>query len=110
VQRFQLVLDQCPIGHPDHAAALANLAWARLRGYIQNHLQDIDTTISLFRDALALRPQRHPDRPLSLYNLIKTLTWRHNNTAADIREADCLSVQRAPTFEASRQGKMASIM
>ncbi|KIK33775.1 hypothetical protein CY34DRAFT_813374 [Suillus luteus UH-Slu-Lm8-n1] len=85
VEHFQLVLDQCPTSHPDHAAALTNLAWARLEGYIRNHLQDIDTTISLFRDALALRPQRHPDRPLSLYNLTKALTWRHNkkSTAAD---------------------------
>ncbi|KAG1729596.1 CHAT domain-containing protein [Suillus occidentalis] len=89
VEHFQAVLDQCPVSHPDHAAALTNLAWARLRGYIRNHLQDIDTTISSFRHALALRPQHHPDRPLSLYNLTEALTWRHKkkSTAADIREA-----------------------
>ncbi|KAG1758634.1 CHAT domain-containing protein [Suillus occidentalis] len=89
VKHFQFVLDRCPASHPDHAAALTNLAWARLRGYIRNHLQGIDTTISLFRDALALRPQRHPARPLSLYNLTEALTWRHvkKRTAADIREA-----------------------
>jgi CHAT domain-containing protein len=89
VKHFQVALDQCPASHPDHAAALTNLAWARLLGYIQNHLQDIDTTISLFRDALALRPQRHPDRPLSLYNLTEALNWRHDktSTAADIRES-----------------------
>jgi tetratricopeptide (TPR) repeat protein len=89
VKHFQLVLDQCPANHPDHAAALTNLAWARLEGYIRNDLQDIDTTISLFRHALALRPQRHPDRPLSLYNLSRALNWRHSkkSTAADIREA-----------------------
>jgi CHAT domain-containing protein len=77
------------VSHPDHAAALTNLTWERLQGYTRNHLQDIDTTISLFRDALALRPQRHPDRPLSLYNLTEALTWRHRkkSTAADIREA-----------------------
>jgi hypothetical protein len=45
-----LVLDQCPASHPDYAAALTNLAWARLQGYIRNYLQDIDTTISLFRE------------------------------------------------------------
>ncbi|KAG1744322.1 CHAT domain-containing protein [Suillus occidentalis] len=84
-----LVLDQCPANQPDYAAALTNLAWARLVGYIQNHLQDIDTTISLFRNALALRPQRHPDHPLSLYILALALSWRHikKSTAADIREA-----------------------
>ncbi|KAG1873868.1 CHAT domain-containing protein [Suillus subluteus] len=89
MQRFQLVLDQCPVSHPDHATALTNLAWARLIGYIRNDLQDIDATTSLFRDALALRPQHHPDHPLSLCNLTQALTWRHNkkSTAADIREA-----------------------
>ncbi|KAG1759625.1 CHAT domain-containing protein [Suillus occidentalis] len=89
VEHFQLVLDQCPASHPDHAAALTNLAWARLEGYTRNDLQDIDTTISLFRDALALRPQHHPDRPLSLYNLSRALNWRHSkkSTAADIRES-----------------------
>ncbi|KAG1775497.1 CHAT domain-containing protein [Suillus placidus] len=89
VEHFQLVLDQCPVGHPDHATALTNLACARLQGYIRRDLQDIDTTTSLFREALALRPQHHPDHPFSLYNLTETLTWRHKkrHTAAHIREA-----------------------
>ncbi|KAG1841219.1 CHAT domain-containing protein [Suillus subalutaceus] len=54
VQHFQLVLDQCPVSHPDHATALTNLAYARLQGYIRKDLQDIDTTASFFREALAL--------------------------------------------------------
>ncbi|KAG1740421.1 CHAT domain-containing protein [Suillus paluster] len=89
VEQFQLVLDQCPAGHLDHAAAVTNLARARLQGYIQNDLQDIDSTISLFRDALALHPQGHPDCPLSLYHLTKALIWRHHNqpTPADICES-----------------------
>ncbi|KAG1776668.1 CHAT domain-containing protein [Suillus placidus] len=91
VEHFQLVLDQCPVSHPDHAAALTNIAWARLQGYIQNDLQleDIDAITSLFREALALRPQRHSDNPLSLYNLSEALNWRHDkkSTAADICEA-----------------------
>ncbi|KAG2159485.1 uncharacterized protein EDB93DRAFT_290536 [Suillus bovinus] len=89
VQHFQLVLDKCPVSHPDHATALTNLAWARLIGYSRDGLQDIDATTSLFRDALALRPQPHPDHPLSLYDLILALTWRHNkkSTVADIRES-----------------------
>ncbi|KIK35601.1 hypothetical protein CY34DRAFT_812029 [Suillus luteus UH-Slu-Lm8-n1] len=89
VEHFQLVLDRCPVSHPDHAAALANLALARLKGYIFDDFQDIDSTISLFREALTLRPQRHPDRPLSLYNLTEALKWRYlkENTTADIREA-----------------------
>ncbi|KAG2078749.1 hypothetical protein BDR04DRAFT_1087330 [Suillus decipiens] len=89
MQRFQLVLDQCRVGHLDRAAALTNLAWARRIGYINNDLQDIDTAISLFRDAFALRPQCHPDHALSLCNLTNALTWRHDRkgTAGDIREA-----------------------
>ncbi|KIK32515.1 hypothetical protein CY34DRAFT_101346 [Suillus luteus UH-Slu-Lm8-n1] len=89
VEHFELVLDQCPASHPDHTAALTNLAWARLEGYIRKDLQDIDTTISLFRDALASRPQHHPDRFFSIYNLSRALIWRHRkkSTAADIREA-----------------------
>jgi CHAT domain-containing protein/tetratricopeptide (TPR) repeat protein len=100
IQRFQSVLNQCPISHPDRATALANLAWARLKGYIRNDLQGIDATTSLFRDALALRPQRHPDHALSLYNLIKSLNWRYNNkgTAADIREVAQLYHELLPLF------------
>ncbi|KAG1795598.1 CHAT domain-containing protein [Suillus variegatus] len=89
IEHFQLVLNQCPVGHPDRATALTNLAWVRLVGYIQNDVEDIDTTTSLFRDALALRPQHHPDHPLSLYNLTEALNWRHDKkgTVADICEA-----------------------
>ncbi|KAG1746243.1 CHAT domain-containing protein [Suillus occidentalis] len=98
VQRFQLVLDQYPIGHPDHAAALTNLASARFGGYIQNHLQEIDSTTPLFRDALALRPQGHPDHTLSLFNLIRALIWRHSKefTAAYIHESAQLCCKLLP--------------
>ncbi|KAG1730548.1 CHAT domain-containing protein [Suillus paluster] len=89
VEHFQYVLDKCPVGHPDRGAALTNLAWARLQGYIQKDLQDIDSTTSLFHDALALRPQGHPDHPLSLYHLTEALNWRYINqpTPADICES-----------------------
>ncbi|KAG1839926.1 hypothetical protein F4604DRAFT_455465 [Suillus subluteus] len=63
VQHFQLVLDQCPVWHLHRAAALTHLAWARLEGYIRKDFQDIDSITSLFREALALRPQGHPDHP-----------------------------------------------
>ncbi|KAG2122474.1 CHAT domain-containing protein [Suillus clintonianus] len=88
LQHFQLVLDRCPVDHPDHAAALTNLAWARLQGYIQNDLQDIDTT-SLFREALALRPQGHPDHISSLFHLIFSLNSRYikERTAVFIHES-----------------------
>ncbi|KAG1819310.1 CHAT domain-containing protein [Suillus subaureus] len=89
VQHFQFVLDRCPVGHPDHAAALTNLAWACLKGYICKDLQDIDSTIFLFRDALALCPQGHPDRASSIYHLTEALTWRYikQDTPADIHES-----------------------
>ncbi|KAG2136389.1 CHAT domain-containing protein [Suillus clintonianus] len=92
VQHFQLALGQCPVGHPDHAAVLTNLAYARLEGYIKKDLQDIDTTTSLFRDALALRLQGHPDRALSLYLLIRALIWRFSEepTAVYIHESALL--------------------
>ncbi|KAG2094849.1 CHAT domain-containing protein [Suillus discolor] len=98
MEHFQSVLNQCPVGHPDRATALTNLAWVRLKGYIRNHIQDIDTTTSMFRDALALRPRHHPDHPLSLYNLTEALGWRHSkkNTAADICEAAQLYYELLP--------------
>lgn len=89
LQHLQLVLNRCPVSHPDHTTALTNLAYVCLQGYIRNGFQGINTIVSHFRDALALRPQHHPDHHLSLYNLATTLTWRHNKKRAvvDIREA-----------------------
>ncbi|KAG1774737.1 CHAT domain-containing protein [Suillus placidus] len=98
VQHFQSVLDQCPVGHLDQAAALTNLGWARLQGYIRNDLQDIDFITSLFREALALRPRGHPDHPLSTYHLLKVLIWRYRKerTAIYIQESAQLSCELLP--------------
>ncbi|KAG2033623.1 CHAT domain-containing protein [Suillus americanus] len=98
VQHFQLVLDQCPVDHADHAAALTNLACARLEGYVQKDIQDADTTTSLFREALALRPQGHPDHALSLYNLIRALNWHYSKepTAIYIHESAQLCCKLLP--------------
>ncbi|KAG0704125.1 hypothetical protein DFH29DRAFT_912914 [Suillus ampliporus] len=63
VENFQSVLERCPVGHPDRGAALTNLAWSRLEGYVREDHQDIDSTTCLFRDALASRPHGHPDHP-----------------------------------------------
>lgn len=84
VQHFQSVLDQCPVGHLDRAAAFTNLAWARLQGYIQNDSQDIDPINSLFREALALRPQGHPDHPLSIYHLLQALIWCYSKECTTV--------------------------
>jgi tetratricopeptide (TPR) repeat protein len=99
VQHFQLVLDQCPVGHSDRAGALTNLAWARLEGYTQNDLQDIDSVTSLFREALALRPQGHPDHPLYLYHLTSALNWcyaKENFIAAYMHESAQLYCKLLP--------------
>ncbi|KAG1878090.1 CHAT domain-containing protein [Suillus subalutaceus] len=89
VEHFQSVLDQCPVDHPDRASALTDLACVRLKGYIQGDFQDIDFVTSLFREALALRPQGHPDHPLSLYHLTEALNWRYSEegTAVYIQES-----------------------
>ncbi|KAG1830068.1 hypothetical protein DFJ58DRAFT_750614 [Suillus subalutaceus] len=99
VKHFQLVLDQCPVGHLHRAAALTNLAWACLQGYIRKDFQDIDSITSLFREALALRPQGHPDHPLSIYNLTEALTWRYskeNFAVVYIQECAQLSCKLLP--------------
>ncbi|KAG1797950.1 CHAT domain-containing protein [Suillus subaureus] len=98
VKHFQLVLDQCPVGHPHRAAALTNLAWARLEGYARNDFQNIDCIVSLLREALALRPQGHPDHPSSIHHLLKALIWRYSKerTAAYIRECAQLSCKLLP--------------
>ncbi|KAG2363017.1 CHAT domain-containing protein [Suillus spraguei] len=98
VEHFQSALDQCPVGHPDHATALTNLAWARLKGYIRNDFQDIGSVTSLFREALGLRPQGHSDHPLSLYHLSEALNWRsrRESTAIYIDESAQLYCKLLP--------------
>ncbi|KAG0704890.1 CHAT domain-containing protein [Suillus ampliporus] len=90
----------CPVVHPDHAAALTNLACAHLQGYImiRNDLRDIDRIISLFRDALALRPQGHADHLLSLYYLSRALNWQYSKTrtTANIHESAQLCCKLLP--------------
>ncbi|KAG2117042.1 uncharacterized protein F5147DRAFT_670829, partial [Suillus discolor] len=67
VEHFQLILDQCPVSHPDHATALTNLAYARLQGYIRT--SNIDFTTFLCRDTLALRRRTVNLLVLSLLDL-----------------------------------------
>ncbi|KAJ8583447.1 kinase-like protein [Rhizopogon salebrosus TDB-379] len=89
IQGFQVVLDQCPDGHPHRAAALSNLAHAILYGFTKELRTDIDHAISLFRSALVLRPREHPDHILSILNLCQALHHRHlhRKGGADLREA-----------------------
>ncbi|KAG2068529.1 hypothetical protein BDR04DRAFT_1103186 [Suillus decipiens] len=99
VCHFQSVLEQCPVGHPDRAGALTNLAWARLEGYVRNDFQDIYSVTSLFREALGSRPQGHPDHPLSIYYLVEALTWgfsKENFTPIYIHESAQLCCKLLP--------------
>ncbi|KAG1823404.1 uncharacterized protein BJ212DRAFT_1261843, partial [Suillus subaureus] len=100
VKHFQLVLDQCPVSYPDCAAALTNLAWARLQGYIRNNLHDIDSITSLFREVLVLRPQGHPDHLLSIYHLTSALTWRYGkeHTVVYIHRSTQLFCKLSPLY------------
>ncbi|KAG2040449.1 hypothetical protein BDR03DRAFT_892384 [Suillus americanus] len=93
IRGFQSVLDQCPLNHPDRAAALSNLAHAVLRGNTTNIRTDIDHVVSLFRSALDLRPPGHPDHLLSNLDLCQALQYRylHQTGHADLREATDIS-------------------
>ncbi|KIK46058.1 hypothetical protein CY34DRAFT_76810 [Suillus luteus UH-Slu-Lm8-n1] len=94
IQHFRFVLDQCPVGHLDRVAALTNLARARLQDHICNDVQDINSTIFLFRDALALRPKGHSDHTSDHYldNLACSLKSRfnHQSKSGDLNEAFAL--------------------
>ncbi|KAG1764549.1 hypothetical protein EDD22DRAFT_951634 [Suillus occidentalis] len=95
---FQSVLEQCPVNHPDRAAALSNLAHAVLCGNTKNIRTDIDHAISLFRSALDLRPLEHPDHLLSNLDLCQALRNRHLHQKGhtDLREAMDISLYVLP--------------
>ncbi|KAG1741437.1 uncharacterized protein EDB91DRAFT_329093 [Suillus paluster] len=77
IRAFQAVLEKCPHGSPEHAAALSNLAYAILCGCTKNIPTDIDHAISLFRSALEFCPREHPDHPLYIFNLCRALQKRY---------------------------------
>ncbi|KAG2086769.1 CHAT domain-containing protein [Suillus discolor] len=87
--QFAAYVTSKTVSHLNDAVKHFELVLGPVSGYIRNDFEDIDATTSLFHDALALRPQPHPDHPLSLYDLIQALIWRHSKkgTVADIREA-----------------------
>ncbi|KAG2337140.1 hypothetical protein BDR05DRAFT_1063392 [Suillus weaverae] len=76
-------------GHARLAKYVESLTCRLLCSIFSWFWTSVRSATSLFRKALALRLQPHPDHPLSLYSLTQVLTWRHNkkSTAADICEA-----------------------
>ena len=66
-----------PLGHPDRPSFLNNLANSlSIRFYQSGRMEDLEDTISCYREALTLRPRSHPDRSGSLDNLGSALLTR----------------------------------
>ncbi|KAG1736958.1 hypothetical protein EDB19DRAFT_1004942 [Suillus lakei] len=62
LSHFERASDLCPMDHPCHPAALFNLATAKFVScQVNGTYLDLDIPISLFQDALDLRPTGHPD-------------------------------------------------
>ena len=98
INKFQTVLAHCPDGHPYRAAALCNLAHPILYCFTEDVQIDFDYAISLFCSALALRPQGHPDRPLSIHDLCRAyhLRYSHRQDHADLHMAVKLYLELLP--------------
>jgi hypothetical protein len=69
-----------------------------LHGFSKGMQHDIDHPISLLRSALALHPEGHSDRPLSILNLCKALHQRHLHLhdPANLREVVKLYLDLLP--------------
>ncbi|KAJ3504358.1 hypothetical protein NMY22_g17951 [Coprinellus aureogranulatus] len=85
-----------PPGHPERILALNNLANALRADSIRRSFLpswrnglDLEETISLYREVLALRPPGHPNRAASLHSLAMFLDTRSVcvDTAADLEES-----------------------
>ncbi|KAG1890195.1 hypothetical protein F4604DRAFT_1914748 [Suillus subluteus] len=76
INHFEHALDICPMDHSCHLAALFNLATAKLVSCQVNETYlNLDIPVSVFQDALDLRPPGHPDRLVTqLYFAISLLS------------------------------------
>lgn len=92
-EQLRLALDYCGSDHPDRAAALTNLADALV---IHPHIEESDNTInapiSLYHEALELRPSGKPDRSLAQLKLGFALLYRFQlrKNPADLMEGQDL--------------------
>ncbi|KIJ60799.1 hypothetical protein HYDPIDRAFT_114667 [Hydnomerulius pinastri MD-312] len=84
IREFKHAVDRCP----GRSAALSNLATAKFISCQarEAHL-DLDEPISLFREALDLRPPHDPDHPCTLINLSIALLAREPRRRLMIRQA-----------------------
>ncbi|KAG1805632.1 CHAT domain-containing protein [Suillus variegatus] len=77
IKHFERALALCPMHHSYHPAALFNLAIAKLVScQVNGAYLDLDIPISLFQDALDLRPTDHPDRIITQLHLAIALSSR----------------------------------
>ncbi|KAG1741317.1 CHAT domain-containing protein [Suillus lakei] len=91
INHFERASDLCPIDDPRRPAALFNLATAKFISCQANRTYlDLEVPITLFEDALDLRPTGHPDRTITQLHLAISLLSRFSNrgsqTDADAAE------------------------
>ncbi|KAG9036263.1 hypothetical protein FRB95_009411 [Tulasnella sp. JGI-2019a] len=89
VDSLKDTLALCPIGHPDRAPSLNNLACAlKIRFNRSGDMADLEDSIRHHRESLSLQPLSHPGRTSSLTNLAFALTNRFNRSGdiADLEE------------------------
>ncbi|KAG2122516.1 hypothetical protein BD769DRAFT_1360459, partial [Suillus cothurnatus] len=83
-KHFQLVLDQCPVGHPYQAATLTNLAWAALKAIFKTMFK---TSLILSGAIASMCSLGNPSRHSTLNNLALRTRYVKLNTSGDLDEA-----------------------
>ncbi|KAG1815256.1 hypothetical protein EV424DRAFT_1325459, partial [Suillus variegatus] len=101
VQQFQLVLDQCPVGYPDQAAALTNLTWlaqAVGRRFKQcSTIDDLNECVQHHCEFVSLCSEGHPSRETCLNNLaLPALINSHNLNEAISLYEEALHLRPVP--------------
>ncbi|KAG6376816.1 hypothetical protein JVT61DRAFT_1842 [Boletus reticuloceps] len=85
VAEFEQALNNCPVDHPCRAAALSNLAMAKLiLCQVEDMIASLEIPIRLYRDALAARPVGHTDRPSTLVQLAAVHLARFGEQRDDV--------------------------
>jgi tetratricopeptide (TPR) repeat protein len=88
--RNAVALRPTQAGHPKRPPFLHNLAHIILTRFEHTgHTEDLEDSISLNRDVLALFPLGHPNHSLSFNNLAKAMTigFQHTGQMQDLDEA-----------------------
>lgn len=84
IEHHRGVLAQLSADDPNRPTLLDHLAISHHRRFQQRkQMQDLDEAITLFRSALALRPEGHPERSVSLNNVAVSLPAIHSAYIVD---------------------------